>query len=37
MMKRKLLIYGTVALLLLSVLIVMDHYKLYKEEKPWLA
>ncbi|MBT2684533.1 hypothetical protein [Bacillus sp. ISL-37] len=33
-MKRKLLIYGTAALLLLSMLIAMDRYKLYKEEKP---
>lgn len=33
-MKRKLLFYGTIALLLLTVLIAMDRYKLYKEEKP---
>jgi hypothetical protein len=33
-MKRKLLFYGTTALLLLTVLIAMDRYKLYKEEKP---
>ncbi|WP_156972704.1 hypothetical protein [Mesobacillus selenatarsenatis] len=34
MMKRKLLFYGTTAILLLIVLIAMDRYKLYKEEKP---
>jgi hypothetical protein len=34
MMKRKLLFYGTTAILLLTVLIAMDRYKLYKEEKP---
>ncbi|GAM15257.1 hypothetical protein SAMD00020551_3413 [Mesobacillus selenatarsenatis SF-1] len=33
-MKRKLLFYGTTAILLLIVLIAMDRYKLYKEEKP---
>lgn len=33
-MKRKLLIYGITAILLLTVLIAMDRYKLYKEEKP---
>ena len=33
-MKRKLLIYGTSAILLLTLLIAMDRYKLYKEEKP---
>ncbi|MBT2663025.1 hypothetical protein [Bacillus sp. ISL-45] len=33
-MKRKLLFYGTSAILLLTVLIAMDRYKLYKEEKP---
>ncbi|MCM3666572.1 hypothetical protein M3204_19305 [Mesobacillus subterraneus] len=33
-MKRKLLFYGTTALLILTVLIAMDRYKLYKEEKP---
>ncbi|WP_144480397.1 hypothetical protein [Cytobacillus oceanisediminis] len=34
MMKRKLLFYGTSTILLLTVLIAMDRYKLYKEEKP---
>lgn len=34
MMKRKLLFYGTIAIFLLTVLIAMDRYKLYKEEKP---
>jgi hypothetical protein len=33
-MKKKLLIYGTATVLFLSVLIAMDRYKLYKEEKP---
>jgi hypothetical protein len=33
-MMKKLLIYGTAAVLLLSILIAMDRYKLYKEEKP---
>ncbi|WP_079504452.1 hypothetical protein [Mesobacillus jeotgali] len=33
-MKRKLLFYGTTAILLLTVLIAMDRFKLYKEEKP---
>jgi len=33
-MKRKLLFYGTTAILLLTVLNAMDRYKLYKEEKP---
>jgi hypothetical protein len=33
-MKRRLLLYGTSALLLLTLLIAMDRFKLYKEEKP---
>lgn len=33
-MKRKLIIYGAAAIVLLILLISMDHYKLYKEEKP---
>ncbi|ESU31702.1 hypothetical protein G3A_15095 [Bacillus sp. 17376] len=33
-MKRRLLFYGTTAILLLTLLIAMDRYKLYKEEKP---
>ncbi|NKE05979.1 hypothetical protein [Mesobacillus selenatarsenatis] len=33
-MKRKLLIYGTAAVFILSVLIAMDRYKLFKEERP---
>ncbi|WP_214741100.1 hypothetical protein [Bacillus sp. ISL-41] len=33
-MKRNLLFYGTSTILLLTVLIAMDRYKLYKEEKP---
>ncbi|UYZ22351.1 hypothetical protein [Mesobacillus jeotgali] len=33
-LKRKLLYYGTSTILLLTVLIAMDRYKLYKEEKP---
>ncbi|MBT2694256.1 hypothetical protein [Bacillus sp. ISL-55] len=36
-MKIKLLIYGTAAVLILSVLIALDRYKLYKEEKPPVA
>jgi hypothetical protein len=36
-MKRKLLIYGTASILLLTVLIAMDRFKLYKEEKPPVA
>jgi hypothetical protein len=37
MMKRKLLIYGTTSILLLTALIGMDRFKLYKEEKPPIA
>lgn len=37
MMKRKLLIYGTAAVIIFSVLISIDRYKLYKEEKPPVA
>jgi hypothetical protein len=37
MMKRKLLIYGTAAVITFFLLIAMDRYKLYKEEKPPLA
>lgn len=33
-MKRKILIYGTAAFLLLTALLAMDRFKLYKEEKP---
>ncbi|RSD29591.1 hypothetical protein [Mesobacillus subterraneus] len=33
-MKKRLLLYGSAAILLLTVLIAMDRYKLYKEEKP---